>query len=146
MHTTPVRPLLIATWSTSIVGGVLEFALEPTLPVPLRAFLAAELERPLGWTDAVALPLAVVSLGLAVYGSVQLYRLRFRGRAPLAASFLTGLVAHLFFGPVVYNPWAFTLYAASYSLGGALIGWLYLPPRPDAPPAAHPPTEGAQSS
>ena len=129
MTPAPVRQLLAGMWLTSLAGIVLDVALEPTLPAPLRAYLAAEIERPLDGTDAVLFPLFVVALGLTVYGSVQLYRLRPKGRVAFAAGFGVGLAGMLFSGPTVFNPWAALLYAASYVFGGALLGWLYLPPR-----------------
>ena len=132
MPSAPIRQLLAGMWLTGIVGGVLDFALESRLPSHLQAYLAAELERPFEWTDAMLALLALVSFGFTVYSSIQLYRLRLEGREPFAVGFAAGLVALLFFGPAVYNPWAAALYAASYSLGGALIGWLYLPPRSGA--------------
>jgi hypothetical protein len=111
-------------WTTAIVGGVLDLALESSLPDPLRDYVGAWMEDPTGleWAGLVAV---LAALWFMLQGSVRLYRLNTQGRRPFLIGVGLGIAAMPLFGATVYNGWSALLYETSMVLGGVILGWAY---------------------
>ena len=122
-----LRTLIVAMWVITILGGVLDSALEPRLPNELRSYLADESNRQLATWDWVGMITGLVAFLFLLAGSVHLYRLRSHGRRTFLIGLVLSVVLMPLFGHVVYNAWAAPLYEASLILGGVIIGWIYLP-------------------
>ena len=119
--------LILATWGTGLVGAVLDFSLESTLPEPLREYLDSEWnEENLTPREWVGVVVGLASLVLMITGSVRLYRLRANGRRTFFTGLVLSVVTMACFEAVIYNPWSAALYEASMVLGGVIVGWLYL--------------------
>ena len=107
-----------------------EVVLIPSLPAPLARYAAEDATReitPMMWFSILG---GSVALVLALWGSIQLFRLKRSGR-PL---FLIGAVGTIlttpFYGPVIFTPPGMLLYSVSDLFGGVVVGAVYFAEMP----------------
>ena len=121
-----LRYLIIAMWATALLGVVLDFSLDSQLPETLRDYRAAEWDSDFTARDGLGAVAGLVVIWYMVRGSIQLYRLRFAGRRTFLIGVVLGALTMPVYGPDVYHGWTSLFNEASTTLGGVIVGWLYL--------------------
>ena len=123
------RGLLVAHIVSGLLSIVLYFVLQPTLPPPLRDYVASESAADLTTRDLVLLPVALVYLLLWLSALSGLFRLAAWSR-PLTVVLLgTGALCMPMFGPASVEPTVSTALAhVSSQLVGAVLAVSYLSP------------------
>jgi len=117
--------LILCDVVLAVSGVVTDYALEPLLPAPLRAFVAADGGAPFG-SGAMALTgVWVVVLASSVLAWAGLLSLLRAARPLYLASWGAYLVLLLLSGPIVTTPAAYVVQMLMALVGGAIAGLIY---------------------
>lgn len=143
------RALLVAAVAFGILGVVVTFATEPSLPAPLAEYLRAQSEAELTARDLAFLALGIpllIAAGVSVVGLFFFWR----PARPLAVT--TSVVGELLMpltGPTVASGWAVMPDDFNLLLTGAVLALAYCSPAREwfekAAPAAELPTGDLRS-
>lgn len=120
-----LRYLILSMWSAVVVSGVFDFALESRLPAPLQEHLADQFKGGFTTGESIGLVIGLVALVLVIHGSIQLCRLRVSGRRTFLIGNVLGILATLFFGPIVSHAWSTAFAETAGVISGIVIGWTY---------------------
>jgi predicted Abi (CAAX) family protease len=112
-------------WVTGIASAVLEAVLIPTLPEPLAVYAVQDATREITSGMWVSILAGSAALILMLWGSVELWRLKDRGRPVFLFGVVGTIVATPFYGPVIFTSAGMLLFCVSELLAGVILGGVY---------------------
>jgi hypothetical protein len=122
-----LRLLVIADILVTAIGIVLGLTLERFLPEPLRLYLDAEMNAPIGPSEIAFLVLAIPFAMAIIVAWIGLLR-GWKHAPTLYLLATTGMIlAEVLSGPTIMTSFQAALDSASSILSGLIIGMLYLP-------------------
>jgi len=122
------RWLVTASVVVTILGAVVTFAGESSLPAPLRDYLAAQSEGDLTASDIVLVALGIPLLIALVVSIVGLYCFWRFARPLTVIVWIIGLIFQVFAGPTVDSGLATSLYELAAVLTGIILAVIYITP------------------
>ena len=122
------RWLVTSSVLVAIIGVVVSFAGESSLPAPLSDYLAAQWEADLTAGDILVAAVAIPLLIALVVSIIGLYRFWRFARPLTVIVWMAGLILQVFSGPTVNSGLATSLNEFAAVLTGIVIAVIYMTP------------------
>jgi nitrate reductase NapE component len=139
--TTLLRFFVLLEWAFLLISMKLSFALEHTLPEPLRDWIAADTDAEVSKADLIILFSIVPLLASALVGAIGLLFLKRWAAWVYLVSMVLGYLIVPFTGPSVEHAIAYAVDEVSVVFSGMVIALAFFsdaldPKKPDTEPAA----------
>jgi hypothetical protein len=128
MSKSSFRALLVTAVVLAIIGGVLNTAIQSSLPAPLAEYKQAELDADLTAEGLLLLALVLVWVFAGLVATVGLLAFWRPARVLAIAATVLGELMMPLAGPTVESAWASMLDDSASILWGAVLALAYCPP------------------
>ncbi len=119
------RLILVIWWVSLIAGVLLNFSLESTLPLELRAYLDRIYAAELTLDEAVVSTAGLIVFAIVIASSIGLYRLKRRYARIFLAGNAIAVFLSVFSGPYVMDAYSSVLFDLESVSAGAIIAMSY---------------------